>query len=79
MPPPLRRKLLSPADGPRPPRRLPHAPPEPPGSAWTEAKVKAVLDAYRSFLLNAARKHGVDPAEVASLLRDHLCDPDPGD
>jgi hypothetical protein len=62
-PPPLRRK----------------PPPPPPQSAWTRAKVKAVLDAYKSFLLNMAQKHQLPPEEVASLVRDHQCDPDPGD
>src|SRR5687767_8566834 len=70
MTPPPRRKLLSPTEGPRPPRRPPHASPEPsePESSWTEAKVRAVLEAYRSFVQNAARKHGVAPQEVAALV-----------
>jgi hypothetical protein len=37
--------------------------------------MKAVLDAYRSFVMNAAMKHGVSPAEVEALVRDHQCDP----
>ena len=53
-------------------------PPAPTETRWTEAKVEAVLAAYRSFVMNAARKHQVDPAEVAALIKDHLCDPDPG-
>jgi hypothetical protein len=40
--------------------------------------VRSVLEAYRSFVLNAARKHQVHPSEVESLIRDHLSDPDPG-
>jgi hypothetical protein len=75
-PPPLRRRLPSPTDGPRPPRR-PAPAPEPAPSPWTEAKARAVLDAFRSFVGNAARKHGVDPSEVAALVFDHLSDPDP--
>jgi hypothetical protein len=67
MRPPLRKKLR-----PSPP------PPEPePGSAWTESKAEAVLDAFRSFVGNAAKKHGVAASEVAALVRDHLLDPDP--
>jgi hypothetical protein len=62
--PPLRRKPSSPG------------PPAEPETRWTEDKIKAVLDAFRSFVGNAAKKHGVDPAEVAALVRDHLCDPD---
>ncbi len=60
-PPPLRRRLASP-----PPR---------PQSAWTPEKIKAVLDAFRSFVGNSAKKHGVEPSEVASLVFDHLADP----
>ena len=56
-------------------RRLPPPTPNPPQSAWTPAKMKAVLDAYRSFVMNAAKKHGIPPAEVAALIKDHLCDP----
>jgi hypothetical protein len=63
-PPPLRRKLSP----------TPSAP-TPPASVWTEAKVKAVLAAYRSFVMNAAMKHGIPPAEVEALVRDHQCDP----
>ena len=77
MPPPLRRKPLSPTEGPRPPRRPAPSPSEP-ESSWTEAKARAVLDAYRSFVMNAAKKHGVAASEVAALVRDHLCDADPG-
>jgi hypothetical protein len=58
-PPPLRRR-------PSPPR---------PQSAWTPEKMKAVLDAYRSFVMNAARKHQLPPEEITVLVRDHLCDP----
>jgi hypothetical protein len=77
-PPPLRGKPLSPTEGPRPPRRPPPGPAAPPpGSSWTEAKVRSVLEAYRSFVMNASRKHQVDPGEVVSLIRDHLSDPDP--
>lgn len=60
---PPHRRQLSPALTPRP------------RSAWTEAKVKAVLDAYRLFVMNAAHKHNVPLADVEALVRDHLCDP----
>jgi len=73
---PRRGKPLSPPEGPRPRRRPSAGCAGPPSSPWTEAKVQAVLDAYRSFVQNAARKHGVDASEVSSLVRDHLCDPD---
>jgi hypothetical protein len=56
-------------------RRMPSAPPPRPPSVWTPEKVKAVLDAFRSFVGNSAKKHGVDPSEVASLVFDHLADP----
>ena len=61
-PPPLRRRKPSPT-------------PAPPASAWTPEKMKAVLDAFRSFVGNSAKKHGVDPSEVAALVFDHLADP----
>ena len=77
MTPPLRKKLKSATEGPRPPRKAAPKPPAEPESAWTEAKARAILDAFRSFLGNAARKHQVDPSEVAALVRDHLLDPDP--
>jgi hypothetical protein len=79
MTPPLRKRLLSPTEGPRPRRPPTPPPPEPePGSSWTDAKVNAVLEGFRSSVQNAARKHGVDPSEVSSLVRDYLCDPDAG-
>jgi hypothetical protein len=37
--------------------------------------MKAILDAYKSFLLNMAQKHQLPPAEVEALVRDHQCDP----
>jgi hypothetical protein len=61
-PPPLRRRKPSPTPAPAP-------------SVWTPEKEKAVLDAYRSFVMNAAKKHGIPPAEVEALVRDHQCDP----
>jgi ribonuclease D len=64
-PPPLRRKLLSPT---------PSAP-APPASAWTPEKEKAVLDSFRSFVANAAKKHQLPPEVVAALVFDHLADP----
>jgi hypothetical protein len=62
----------------RPPplrRRSPNSPPTRPQSVWTPEKVEAVLAAYRSFIANAAKKHGIPPAEIESLVRDHQCDP----
>jgi hypothetical protein len=47
-----------------------------PASGWTEAKVKAVLDALNTFVHNHARKHGVTPAEVWALIRDEVLDPE---
>ena len=37
----------------------------------------AILDAFRSFIGNAAKKHGVSASEVAALVLDQLLDPDP--
>ena len=56
-------------------RRMPSSPPPRPQSAWTREKMRAVLAAYRSFVMNAAMKHGIPPAEVEALVRDHQCDP----
>jgi hypothetical protein len=56
-------------------RRMPSSPQPQPQSAWTPAKVKAVLDAFRSFVGNSAKKYQLPPEEVAALVRDHLCDP----
>lgn len=75
MTPPLRKKLLSPTEGPRPPRPPAPVRSEPP-SSWDDAKVKIVLDAFRSFVSNSAKKHGVPAEEVHSLVKDHLLDPD---
>jgi hypothetical protein len=65
MPPPLRRRLSSPTPG----------PPPSPQSVWTPAKEKAVLEGFRSYVANAAKKHGIPPDEVTSLIKDHLSDP----
>jgi hypothetical protein len=60
----------------KPPGQTPARPEPPPASAWTEAKVKAVLDALNTFVHNHARKHGVTPVEVWSLIRDEALDPE---
>jgi hypothetical protein len=61
----------------QPRRPSPSPSPSEPGSSWTEAKATAILDAFRSFVGNAAKKHGVAALEVAALVRDHLLAPDP--
>ena len=44
---PLRKKLLSPTEGPRPPRRpIPVPAPAEPESPWTEAKARAILASW---------------------------------
>ena len=59
-----------------PPQRPSDRPAPQSASVWTEAKVKAVLDALNTFVHNHARKHGVPPAEVWSLIRDEALDPE---
>jgi hypothetical protein len=54
---------------------MPSSPPPRPQSAWTREKMKAVLDSFRSFVMNSAKKHHLPPDEIAALVRDHLCDP----
>jgi hypothetical protein len=59
-----------------PPQRPSDRPEPQSASVWTEAKVKAVLDALNTFVYNHAKKHGVSPAEVWSLIRDEALNPE---
>jgi hypothetical protein len=67
---PLRRYRQKPED------RAPARSEPQPASVWTEAKIKAVLEALNTFVYNHAKKHGVPPAEVWSLIRDEALDPE---
>ena len=51
------------------------ADPEAEAPTWTPEKVEAVLGAWRSFVSNQARKHGVPASEVRALVRDEVLDP----
>jgi hypothetical protein len=56
----------------------PPATPAPPASAWTDARIEAVLAAWATVVANQARKHGVRPRGVWDLIRDEVLDPDGG-
>lgn len=44
-------------------------------SVWSPEKIAKVLESFRNFLQNNARKQGVSIDEIRDMIRDELNDP----